>query len=437
MAVIPNYTHLGNNGILRIGELVRIGRISGLMQCGEAGRADKCSGHGGRAARSRAPCGRSRPAPLRNARDRERVLRIGYLSPDFRSHSVADFTCKLIGAHDRNQFENFCYSNVIREDAITQRFKAYTDHWLSIVGMDDEGVAARIGQDRIDILVDLAGYTAENRILIFAREPAPILVNWLGYPNTTGLKVMDYRLTDSIADPDGEADRLHSEKLVRLKHGFLCYQATGSMPPVSGPSYRHQGHITFGSFNHPPKITPAVIGTWAKILESRPDARLVLKGGAFVDAETREYYSSIFGEHGISPERLDLICKTPSRNDHLETYSRIDISLDPFPYNGTTTTCEALWMGVPVITLRGNRHAGRVGASILHHLGCPELIAENENEYIELACRLADDTGRLETLRTDLRHRMSQSELMNLPQFTETLENAYREMWTAWCDENP
>ncbi len=373
--------------------------------------------------------------PFRNSRNKQKVLRVGYLSPDFREHSVAFFTRRLLGEHNREAVEVFCYADVERPDDLTGQFQAQADHWLSIFKMQDEEVAAHIRQDGIDILIDLAGHTSQSRLLVFARKPAPIQVNWLGYPNTTGIKAMDYRLTDLVADPQGEADRLHSEKLVRLENGFLCYQADESIPDGSTPPCLQQGHVTFGSFNTIKKVTPDVVRVWSRILQSIPEARLVMKSNALEDETTKTSLLQAFGEHGIDRNRIDLINAVPHRRDHMKMYSRIDISLDPFPYNGTTTTCEALWMGVPVISLRGDRHAGRVGASILQHIELPGLIAESEDEYLELAQKIAVDTRKLATLRKTLRPQMRESALMNLPAFTATLENAYRKMWVTWCNK--
>jgi predicted O-linked N-acetylglucosamine transferase (SPINDLY family) len=346
---------------------------------------------------------------------------------------VAHFTRKLIGAHDRDQVEVFGYANVIKPDEITSEFRAQADHWLSIVGMKDEDVVDRIREERIDILVDLAGHTADNRLLVFAHKPAPIQVTWLGYPGTTGLACMDYRLTDAVADPPDVADRWYSEKLFRLPHGFLCYQTDEPHPAVAVCPGLEQGHITYGSFNNLPKITPDVVRIWSRILNASTDSRLILKAKAFAHEKIRARYLQAFHEQGISPERLDLLGLIPGRGNHLATYSRIDIGLDPFPYNGTTTTCEALWMGVPVIGLLGDRHAGRVGASILHHVGLPELVAASEDDYVERACSLAADRQRLGMLRETLRPMMRASRLMDTGQFTQSLENAYREMWMDWC----
>ena len=371
-----------------------------------------------------------------NSRNTDRILKIGYVSADFRSHSVAHFTRKLIGAHDRSRFEVFCYANVQNPDAITQSFQAQTDHWLSIVSMENDEIADRIEADEIDILIDLSGHTADNRLLVFARRAAPIQVNWLGYPNTTGIKQMDYRLTDAVADPEGDADAWHSEKLVRLPNGFLCYQTAENHPEVSPPPCIDKGHVTFGSFNNLAKTTPEVIRVWSKILTRSPDSRLLIKSHSLADEKTRTPLLQKFQEHGIVPERLELIGSIKGRDSHLAAYSRVDIGLDPFPYNGTTTTFEAIWMGVPIISLRGDRHAGRVGASILHHAGLPELIAESEDEYVERAVALAADKQKISDYRQRLRPQLNESALMDTAGFTRSLEDAYRAMWNSWCDKN-
>ena len=375
---------------------------------------------------------KSRPS-FRNSKEKDRILRIGYVSPDFRAHSVAHFTRKLIGAHKRDQVEVFCYANVIKQDEITHELHAQADHWLSIAGMPDEDVADRIREQRIDILVDLAGHTAGNRLAVFARKPAPVQVTWLGYPATTGLAGMDYRLTDVIADPPGAADQWHAEKLIRLPHGFLCYQTDESRPTVAACPRLEQGHITFGSFNSLPKITPDVVRIWSRILKATPGARLILKAKAFIHAPTRARCEQEFRQQGVAPDRLDLLGLIPGRGSHLSMYSRIDIGLDPFPYNGTTTTCEALWMGVPVICLRGDRHAGRVGASLMHQVDLPELVADSQDEYVDRACSLAADGQRLVMLRETLRPKMLASGLMDTEQFSRSLEKVYRDMWATWC----
>lgn len=370
--------------------------------------------------------------PFCRPRNKQKTLRIGYLSPDFREHSVAFFTRRLFGSHNDEAVSVYCYADVARPDDVTGQFRAQADQWRVITQMDDESVARQIRDDGIDILVDLAGHTGRNRLLVFARKPAPVQVSWLGYPNTTGLRAIDYRLTDAIADPPAE-EALYSETLFRLEHGFLCYQNEERLR-VSEPPSKQRGHITFGSFNTIKKVTPEVIAAWSAILQALPDSKLILKSNALQDATTKAGALAAFSACGIDAARIELRNSVPRRQDHMQTYADIDIALDPFPYNGTTTTCEALWMGVPVISLRGDRHAGRVGASILEHAGLAELVAETGDAYQALAIELARDPARLASLRHGLRERMSQSALMDLTGFTRTLEDAYRQMWIKWCN---
>ena len=352
-------------------------------------------------------------------------IRLGYLSPDFRSHSIAHFTARLIGTHDRSRFELYLYSAVTKPDQITATFEQQCDHWRSITNLSDEAAANVIHADGIDILVDLAGHTANNRLPVFGYRPAPVQVTWLGYPNTTGMDSIDYRLTDDIADPPGTSDEFHTERLLRLDAGFLCYQTSNPEPAITDAPCVTNGHITFGSFNHLPKLNERVIRLWARILQRLPDARLLLKSRSLVNDDVRAACAARFAAAGVSPERLLLRQMTPSRRAHMAMYGEVDIALDTFPYNGTTTTCEALWMGVPVITLAGERHAGRVGVSILQHAGCAAFIAENEDDYVERACALAGDRDRLAQVRADLRQQLLASELMDVTRFTRSLEAVY------------
>ena len=371
--------------------------------------------------------------PHANDRSPTRRLRIGYVSCDFRQHSVGYFFEPVLAHHDHDRFEIFCYANQLQEDEVTGRLKSYADHWRRLVGLSDEQAADRIRDDQIDILVDLNGHTGHNRLLVFARKPAPLQVTWLGYPNTTGLSAMDYRLTDGFADPPGMTEHLHSEKLLRLPACFSCYQAPQEAPEVSALPAREKGHVTFGSFNNLAKITREVMAVWARILLATPGSRLTLKNPALGEITAQQMVRKAFTELGIVPERLELLGHDPSTSAHLERYHGIDIGLDSFPYNGTTTTCEALWMGVPVVTLAGRTHAGRVGASLLSNLGLTEFIAHTPEEYVEIAARLAGDMKHLSTLRTELRPRMAASPLTDGRRFTKHLEHAYRGMWEEWC----
>jgi len=368
-----------------------------------------------------------------NSRDPNRRLRVGYVSGDFRHHSVAFFLEPLIAAHDKRNVEVTLYSNDLRSDAVTARLKAHADHYVPIREMSDELAASRIREDGIDILIDLSGHTAGNRMALFARRPAPIQVTWLGYPNTTGLPTIDYRLTDAIADPPNDADVLSTERLVRLAHGFLCYRPLDHAGPVAPLPAATAGHVTFGSFNNFAKLSPQTIALWARILNAVPGSRLFLKVLQFKDAGVRQRCIATFAAHGITSDRLDLMGPLNEPSKHLEQYSHVDIALDPLPYNGVTTTCEALWMGVPVVTLRGDRHAARVGASILTTLGLPHLVAETPDEYVAIAAKLAGATGELAELRAGLRERMRQSPLCNAGGFAKEVELAYRTMWQNWC----
>ena len=371
-----------------------------------------------------------------NRPDPERRLRVGYVSPDLRRHSVAFFFSTLLEHHDRGGFEVICYADVERPDDMTERLRKVADGWRDIRGLAPERVAEQVRADGIDILVDLAGHTVWNLPLVFARKPAPLQFTWLGYPNTTGMEVMDYRFTDAWADPPGQTEQWHSETLIRLPRGFLCYEPREEAgQPVTAPPCETLGHVTFGSFNTIAKVTPRVVEVWARILHAVPGSRLLLKNRALKSETVRKRYADLFEAQGIGPERIELLGWIPSAHSHLEAYSRVDIGLDPFPYNGTTTTCEALWMGVPVITLAGDRHVARVGVSLLSQVGLEDLIAGDQDGYVALATALATDTNRLRELRRTLRERMRASPLCDGPGFARQVEDAYREAWRTWCRE--
>jgi predicted O-linked N-acetylglucosamine transferase (SPINDLY family) len=314
---------------------------------------------------------------------------------------------------------------------MTERFRAQADQWRSTVGLSDKQMAQLIHQDQIDILIDLAGHTAGNRLLVFAQKPAPVQITWLGYPNTTGLTTIDYRITDAYTDPPGLNDALHSEQLIRLPQTNWIYQPPQNCPPPNQLSVT--ASIRFGCFNNFSKVTEPMMRVWAQILENVPNSTLLLKANALTSPEIQQRVRRIFQAQCISPERLELMGWTRSAVDHLTRYNQIAIALDPFPYHGTTTTCEALWMGVPVITLAGQTHVSRVGVSLLTNVGLPELIAESPEDYIRIAVELANDLPRLQELRSTLRQRMEQSPLMDAPKFARNIEAAYRQMWHNWC----
>jgi FkbM family methyltransferase len=368
--------------------------------------------------------------------DPERRLRIGYVSADLRYHSVAFFIAPILEQHDRERFEITCYANVASPDANTERLKALSDHWRDIAQVSDAEVAAWIRRDAIDILVDLSGHTVGNRLPVFAQRAAPIQVTYLGYPNTTGLQSMDYRLSDALTDPPGRSDRLHSEELVRLSDGFLCFQPLESCPEVREPrsSDGAQG-ITFASFNELLKVTPPTVSAWCEILERTPGSTLIIKGTTLEDEGTRNLVAEKFIAHGLDPDRLRLIGRTSTLEEHLGLYNQVDIALDTYPYNGTTTTCEALWMGVPVVSQSGEVHASRVGLGLLSNVGLDELVANDSASYVEAAVKLAADHQRRAQMRKELRDRMRASALMDAQTTTRSIESAYRRMWQRACEE--
>jgi protein O-GlcNAc transferase len=357
-----------------------------------------------------------------------RRIRVGYVSPDFSNHAVAYFFEPVLTAHDRAHFEIFCYANVPVPDAATARLRAKAEHWRDIAPLSDEQATAMIRDDRLDILVDLAGHTARNRLLVFARRAARRQLTWIGYPNTTGLSAMDFRLTDAISDPIGRTEDLHSEKLVRFPGPFSVYQPPADAPEVSPLPAIGRGGVTFGCFNNFAKVTPQAIALWAKLLVSVPTSRLFLKSRGLDDAATAARIREAFAQNGISGDRIELDGRELSVPTHLALYHRVDAALDTFPYNGTTTTCEALWMGVPLITFAGETHVARVGASLLTHLGAADWIARTPDDYLVVAQRLVADLSVLARIRDGLRERMRMSPLCDAVTFTRTLEAKYAEL---------
>lgn len=378
--------------------------------------------------------------PLRSARidartdlGPERRLRVGLVSADLRQHSVAHFLEPLLEHLDPVEFEMLAYCNQARDDAVTHRLRDHCAGWRHIVRRTDAEVARQIADDRIDILIDLSGHTDGNRLGVFARRPAPVQLTWLGYPNTTGLASMDYRLTDDAADPPGLTEPWHSERLWRLPECFVCYRPTGDVPPPVLSGGEPDGPIRFGSFNNHSKISPGVVVVWSRILRAIPGSRLVLKLQGADDAGLRESLVAAFESEGVDRQRVTVLSRLERADRHLERYGLIDIALDTFPYAGTTTTCDALWMGVPVVTLAGAVHASRVGASVLRAVGLPDLIAEDGDAYVRTALALASDRVRLSDLRNGLRARMAGSPLTNGRAFARDFGAALRGMWRDWC----
>jgi protein O-GlcNAc transferase len=358
-----------------------------------------------------------------------RRLRVGYLSPDFRNHPVAYFMSPILSRHDRSAFEVFCYATHKSQDDTTLRLKRDVEHWRQLGDIPDDDLERILRTDQLDILVELAGHSARQRLAVLARRVAPVQVTYLGYPNTTGVAAIDYRITDACADPPGESDKLHVEKLVRLPEAFLCYAPPTASPPVgTGPVHRN-GYITFASFNKFAKISPLTVKLWSRVLAAVPNSKLLVKSRGLQDPGLHQPFVQGFAQQGIGADRIALMQPAPDTQEHLQTYGQVDIALDTFPYHGTTTTMEALWMGVPVITLEGDRHASRVGTSILSTLGLPDLVAHSEDEYVEIATRLAANVQALDALRQSLRLRLSESPLTDGARFTAHLEQAYLQMW--------
>ncbi|MGA9163889.1 MAG: tetratricopeptide repeat protein [Thiobacillus sp.] len=359
--------------------------------------------------------------------DPQRRLRVGYLSPDFREHSVAAFIEPVLTHHDRSQFEIYCYSNLPKPDETTRRIKGAVDGWRDIDKLSDAETAHLIREDRIDILIDLSGHTSNNRLGVFAAKPAPVQMTWMGYPNTTGLRTIDYRITDWIADPVGE-EVYYSEELLRLDGCFLSYQPDPNTPEVAPLPALANGHVTFGSFNNFSKINPGVLQLWSEVLKQVPGSRLLLKCPALTDAVVRDRVSAALQALGIGAERVDLLGHTRTRQEHLALYARVDIALDTFPYNGTTTTCEALWMGVPVLSLVGKHHAGRVGASLLSAAGLTGWLADAPESYVAIAQTRAADVAGLGRLRGMLRSQLADSPLCDARDFVRRLEGAMHQI---------
>lgn len=366
------------------------------------------------------------------ARMPEKRLRVGYVSPDFRDHAVAAFFEPLLEAHNKSTFEIYCFdTSTDAEDVVTDRLRNSADFWLRVTDLSDQEVAETIRKSQVDILVDLSGHTRGNRLLMFALKPAPIQVTWLGYLNTTGLKTMDYRITDPYLDPIGETEQLHTETLCRLRH-HSCFRPSKHSPPVSALPASANGHITFGSMNQWPKVSDEVKDVWATVLKAIDRSQLLIVARGSQNSSFRDRIVNEFVTRGIDAGRIRV---SPSLDftAFLQLFSEIDISLDPFPYGGGTTTMQSLWMGVPVVTLRGATALARNSVGMLSEVGLPALIANSSSEYVAIACELAEDVTQLAQIRAGLRGRMTASCLTDAHEFAVSLESAYRSMWRKYC----
>lgn len=372
------------------------------------------------------PLWRERRFP--NAPEPQRPLRIGYVSADFFGHVAADFIHSFLPQHERGLYEITCYCNAPIPDASRG---LYGHTWRDISGMDDVRAASLIEQDAIDILVDLSGHSRGNRLLVFARRPAPLQLTFLAYPNTTGMRAMDYRLTDAYADPPGASERRYRERLLRLPRGLWCYRPPADGVPEQGPlPASQQGYVTFASMNNVAKLNAGLLDLWAELLLRVTDARLLL--ATIPPGRARERVLRVFVDKGVDARRIEFRDRL-SKDEFRALHREVDAALDSYPCNGGGTTCETLWLGVPVISLAGEAFQSRAGLSLLSTVGLPELVARNSAEYLAIAGDLAQDQERLQRLRAGLRDSMRRSPLCDAPAYTRALEDVYRGIWRAWC----
>jgi predicted O-linked N-acetylglucosamine transferase (SPINDLY family) len=360
----------------------------------------------------------------------DRRLRIGYVSPHLRAHPIGRFLLPLLSRHDHAQFEIHCYSDVRGPDGVTARLKKNSDHWHDTTGFSDEQLAEQIRLDGIDILLDLSMHMAANRLLVFARKPAPVQVTWLAYAGSAGLSAIDYRLSDPYLDPPGGIEH-YSEQTIRIP-SYWCYEPPQS-PAVNALPAAEAGFVTFGCLNNFCKVSPATLTLWSDVLQKVDRSRLLIHSHA---GSHRESTLRWFADRGIDRSRIDFVGLMPL-DTYLLQYQRLDIALDTTPYGGGTTTCDGLWMGVPTVTLSGQTAVGRGGVSLLSNLGLTELIARTPEQYVRAATDLAKDLPRLAELRSSLRQRMERSPLTDAPRFARDIEAAYRQMWGSWCNNPP
>lgn len=367
--------------------------------------------------------------PIRTAKNR---LRLAYLSSDFRQHSVAHFILPVLQHHDHERFEIFVYHNHSREDALTQLAKQHAEHFDNVSRLSDQQLVQRIRADRIDVLIDLNGLSQHHRLPVLALRAAPMQVSWMGYPNTTGLTQVDFHIVDQLTDPHGQADDYYTESLIRLPEPFLAFAAPSDLPDPGPLPWLKNRFITFGSFNALPKLNPPLLRNWAAIMRQVPGSRLLIKNLGMDFAGPRDCIRNILAQEGINSERLIFAGKADSQFEHLKWYAQVDMSLDSFPYNGTTTTCDSLVMGVPVVSRAGKDHRSRVGLSLLSSLGLESLVASDENSLCGIVTALAANPQELQSLRKELRARLTQSTLENAARLTANLEDALLQAFEHW-----
>jgi protein O-GlcNAc transferase len=378
----------------------------------------------------------TRPQPHTNDRDPDRPLRVGFVSSDFRVHPVADFTHGLFAYHDRGQFHFVAYSDVPREDAITAEFRTLADDWRVTIGRSDEEVERIVRADNIDILIDLVGHTMESRLLVFARRPAPVQITYVGYCDTTGLSEIDYVIVDAITDPP-QSHQPYAEKLLHMPANFASYMPLPNAPAVNALPALSRGAgeraVTFGSLHKLAKLNEQVIALWSRVLHAVPGSRMLMFRDA-LSARPRRRITEMFAGHGIDASRLDFRNTLPASGDSMSVYNDIDITLDAFPWSGHTTACESMWMGVPMVTLRGTTHAGRMAATTIIHAGKPQWVADDHGQFVAIAADLAGDLEKLADIRRTLREEMRTSRLCDGVTFTREFETLLRNGWRTWCE---
>lgn len=367
-----------------------------------------------------------------NPANPEKRLRIGFVSADFRNHAAAYWIEPVLSNFKHDDFEVFCYSSNVVVDSTTERFRLYTDQWVESAGVGDEALAERIRRDTIDILVDLSSHTEGNRLLVFARHPAPVQVSWFGFPISTGLKSIQYRITDKSIDPPEQTASFYSEELVHLNRFYAAYRPEPTAPKVDAGPVSRNNYITFASVNSLAKIAPPTLELWADILSGIQNSRLIFQSAGLEDVHLAQQVCRIFAERGVTADRLSLRGWTPM-SDFLLLGQEADIALDPFPFNGGVTTCHTLWMGLPVITLSGQSAASRVGNAILSSLGLSDLVAHSPEDYKIIARNLACDRARLAMLRDSMRSRMESHGLLDGASLCREVQVAFRNMWHVWC----
>lgn len=364
-----------------------------------------------------------------NDRSPDRRLRVGYVSGDLWNHVIGRYIEPVLARHDRERFEIFCYADSERRDAVTEKIQSHADHWRPIAKVANEMVAQQIRNDSIDVLVDLTSHAGISRLLVFAHKPAPVQVSYLAYPATTGILAMDYRVTDELLDPVGMTEGLHTEKLARVK-SYWVYPAPVDGPVVGTLPAETKGYVTFGALNAFTKINDDVLKSWAKILGAVKGSKLrVLLPGLLAN---NRHVSGMFERNGIRLERVEFVNFQP-REKFLALYEDVDLSLDPFPYPGHTTSLDSLWMGVPVVTLAGETAIARAGKSVLERVGLGELVARDVDDYVKKAIGLASDRDKLGKLRSGLREKFLASPLADAEGLTRSLEAVYRKTWERWC----